>query len=179
MGMQRRWEEVLKNWWSMLFSTSPRLPKSHSTACCLNPLSHGCLPRLPSQSTRAVCSRPSLCLPRLDVQHRDSPPKVHTTDLLKACLNNENLNFHCLRGRVWGSWHPKGNSECISSQRYHFNYRCYSIIAAILGRAQVKKAFVGCSENITIYIILTVEKYLFLFHNLFTIQILEFSKFLS
>ena len=32
---------------------------------------------------------------------------VHTMTTLKACFEQRNPCFHCQKGRVWGSWHPK------------------------------------------------------------------------
>ena len=32
---------------------------------------------------------------------------VHTMTTLKACFEQRNSCFHCQKGRVWGSWHPK------------------------------------------------------------------------
>ena len=37
-------------------------------------------------------------------------PNIHTTTTLKACFEQRNPCFHCQKGRVLGSWHPKRGS---------------------------------------------------------------------
>ena len=37
-------------------------------------------------------------------------PNVHTTTTLQACFEQRNPCFHCQKGRVLGSWHPKWGS---------------------------------------------------------------------
>ena len=37
-------------------------------------------------------------------------PSVHTTTTLQACFEQRNPCFHCQKGRVLGSWHPKWGS---------------------------------------------------------------------